>query len=428
MDVPIENETISNPENRSVAGNNSAGPELTNHTSKPEKKEAIQRSPIRESTAASSTDAAKKVPAATVNLEINETASVQKESFYSDQQYAEKDAQHNVLPNAGVNDKTSQSENLPHTTEANAVLTRDVLVTKPVIIEKNNQSVADIIPVGRVAFESRQEFSGLKMNALTNCCALSAPAGDITSGRNKIKLGVELAAGFSRSADQFKGFGQLKSVTADYVAAPASSSNLIMSRVSNAPYTVPVTASNGFAFNTGGFAEKSLARKFDISAGIRYSYFSDAMNIGNVQSSNNLNYVYFSASNGAPLFQGNGMQKYRNKYHFISFPLNIHYTAFQPGNSKIQLSIGAEYGRLIQTNAISYQSSNGGYYIEDKSVLNQNQLFGNAGIRTVFPISPGRLISLGIEHKFGLNELRKSAEDPNKTLQFTGIRIGYYLK
>jgi hypothetical protein len=133
------------------------------------------------------------------------------------------------------------------------------------------------------------------------------------------------------------------------------------------PTPQPSAISPGAAFTVGAFVQRNLSKRFGISAGLQYSYFSVKTQVGKrVDSALAVNYGnYYSQVTSNYYRADNKMSDYVNRYHFIELPVTASYRVINSKKFPVLLDIGMSLSRLMNTTALHFDGITGVYYEND---------------------------------------------------------------
>jgi hypothetical protein len=237
------------------------------------------------------------------------------------------------------------------------------------------------------------------------------------SSEKKWKWSVQLTPGISFLNK--KGIPSIeKSAFRDYQSPAVSSGS-----APPPPRQAPSEIKPGFAFQLGGFAQREISKRTNISFGLQYGFYSNNLGVGKRRDSL-LNNNNFSNSQDAGFVYNAGGDTihYTNRYHFIELPVRFQWQLNKNKIWPINWSAGFTVGRLIATNAIMYDTAFNGIYYQNKKLLNKTQFSLSTGFS--FTIANNRRMqwSLGPFADIHLNKLVDNPFEDRKYLFFTGIR------
>lgn len=247
------------------------------------------------------------------------------------------------------------------------------------------------------------------------------------------KWGVNASAGISNLVDGsfFNSvLGGEKALVADVSGSNFNSA----SGTGGPPVTVhrPSAIEKGFSFSTGAFIQKNLTKRFSVSTGIRYSYYSTHIRIGNqVDSGTGLqvqnafgpltvNQYYRSASVPAP-------HKYTNRFHFIELPVSFHARLNKSNRLPLFWSAGLSLSYLVSTNALHFDGRTGVYY-KDNGLFNKLQANVSAGFSVSLWNASRVPVQIGPQLQYGFSNLMKREVSASKHLFYFGLNTKFFLK
>lgn len=212
------------------------------------------------------------------------------------------------------------------------------------------------------------------------------------------------------------------------------------------PENKPAELKSSIAWSAGGFVQKKLNKRFSISAGVQYSYFSMKTEVGQFMKSaisvSNANYdqVVTDYYQGRSAFNiGGGLattsyprppkqQEYTNKYHFLEIPVKIHWRVT---NEEARLPIIADGGlsvaKLLSTNALHYDGTNDVYY-KDYDYFNKIQAGITAGVNLELFSESKHPVWIGPTIKYQLSNLITSDLSGGQHLWSFGLGAKFFLR
>ncbi|MBO9631616.1 MAG: outer membrane beta-barrel protein [Chitinophagaceae bacterium] len=211
------------------------------------------------------------------------------------------------------------------------------------------------------------------------------------------------------------------------------------------PENKPAGLKSGVAWSAGGFVQRELNKRFSISIGAQYSYFSMKTQVGQFMKSSisvsNSNYdqvvsAYYQGRSaymiGGPLFTSSYprpplYQDYTNKYHFLEIPVKIHWRMTREEQLPIILDGGLSVSRLIATNALHYDGSNDVYY-KDYDYFNKIQAGISAGVNVALFNKSQHPVWIGPSIKYQLSNLITSDLSSGQHLWSFGLGAKFFLK
>lgn len=228
----------------------------------------------------------------------------------------------------------------------------------------------------------------------------------------KWKWGLQITPGISSLVNQAFSFSANKS--ADFAGAPPVGVPV--------PPATPSNRKSGFAFQVGGFAQKKIAAKTELSLGLQYSYYSDRIQVGDIRLLNQ------SSSQPQPLFgvspvyrAANPNISFTNRYHFLELPVNFLFQLNKNSAKPFYLDLGINAGQMISSNALAYDTAFGGIYINGKNQFNKTQFSLSSGL--LWTISSKKIQwSVGPVINVHFTRLLKNPFEGDKYLLMPGIR------
>lgn len=205
----------------------------------------------------------------------------------------------------------------------------------------------------------------------------------------------------------------------------------MMDQVYNSPgnsgnfYTPPVSPSStkaGPAFKLGIVAQKQIAKRSSVSAGLQYAYFNTRMKVGSYRDTS----VVLSNSVSQSLrlnavYRGVHQKDYTNHYHFIQLPIQYHLQLNKGKKLPIFWNVGASAGYLISSNALVYDTAAGGIYYRDAAIFNKWQFNLNTGFSFLFGKPQKLQWSIGPDISLGMKKLVKDAYNQRQYLLYGGL-------
>jgi hypothetical protein len=196
---------------------------------------------------------------------------------------------------------------------------------------------------------------------------------------------------------------------------------------SRAPLLTPAAVNTGPAFTIGGFAERRILKKVNLSAGLNYTQFSTKSKIGYRVDSTL--FVNNSATVGTynRFYQNTPSQNYESKYHFIELPVNLQFRLTKQNKIPVYLNGGLSLGYLFKTNALQYDGSYGLYYSEN-SLFRKWQLGLSTGLSVRLFSSSKHPLELGPQLRFNPSNNFSSSKASSEHLFSAGLQLKWYLK
>lgn len=165
-----------------------------------------------------------------------------------------------------------------------------------------------------------------------------------------------------------------KSLYADALSSPNSSSP----GTPQYYYASPVYSASSFA--AGVQVKRSVAKRVDINLGLKYSYLSTKMNVGNRIDSSFTFFSYGSSAAGSNFYRvsASGVQSYKNQFHFVNLSAELAWKFINAKKIQVYWNNELSYDRLFSSNALRFDKSLPGYY-KDFGSLSHNDIFFSTG-------------------------------------------------
>jgi hypothetical protein len=223
---------------------------------------------------------------------------------------------------------------------------------------------------------------------------------------SKWKFNIVAASGLSglNNLSFLSVFDGQKSMDASYATSPGTSSGVT--------YYGPSSIRKGLSFSMGGVVQKELSRRWQISIGLQYNYYSNSIMVGSlVRRDTVFRYAYpvrqYFANNSNAFSYASVPKRYHNHYHFISLPLTMNWQV----SEKLPLNFyaGLSIQQMIQTNALVFDYNAQAYYHNNKA-FNKTLVFTEYGLNYSIPFGKRYLI-VGPEFRYGLSSLETNNPD-----------------
>lgn len=259
-----------------------------------------------------------------------------------------------------------------------------------------------------------------KVDSVLKAVAVDSPIVNIPKKpSNKTwKWGAQFIPGISFLNENGFSISMEKSADALNYQNPSSGSGTV------APGQKPSEVKPGFAFQLGGFIQRQLTQKTNLSLGLQYGFYSTRIGIG-LRRDSLLRFANLFSSMGeanSVYNAGGDTIHYTNRYHFIELPLRFQWQLNKNKTWPISWNAGASVSYLFATNALMYDTAFNGIYYQNKKLLNRTQLSLSTGIS--FTIANNRRMQWGLGPfiDFHLNKLVDNPFERKKYLLFTGVR------
>ncbi|HYO21762.1 MAG TPA: hypothetical protein VER36_05115 [Flavisolibacter sp.] len=181
----------------------------------------------------------------------------------------------------------------------------------------------------------------------------------------------------------------------------------------------PSGTKSGLAFMLGASLSKRVSNHVELSAGLQYAHYSTKTPVGNNRR-NDTTIRYASAGIlVSQYYQNAGSNEYVNRFHVIEVPVSVIY---QPSlKLPLYISLGAAYGRLISTNALTFSNTANVYYPNNDNYV-RNMLPASASVQVELFSKKKVSLRIGPSVQYNLLKLRKENIDSEPHLFFAGIK------
>ncbi|HSB93876.1 MAG TPA: outer membrane beta-barrel protein [Flavitalea sp.] len=136
----------------------------------------------------------------------------------------------------------------------------------------------------------------------------------------------------------------------------------------------------GIGFSLGGYAQRSLNKRFDLSFGLGFTRFTNSILVGEKMTTPvAVNGPSSTARLVNPYYTRDGENEYNMHFDFVEVPVNVSYKLNPASKLPVSVNAGLVGGRLVGSNALHFDGSSAGYFKNDE-LLKKWQLGVNAGI------------------------------------------------
>lgn len=225
---------------------------------------------------------------------------------------------------------------------------------------------------------------------------------------------VLLQTGWSSYASGSLIDGQL---AADLNSSPGSSSSG-GNYTGNGP-SRPQPVSKGFAFSAGLGFTKSLSDRVQLSLGLQYDFFSTQQKLGQFKTTDSLVSFDKSLTTANGYYTNTAHTDYTNRFHVLSLPVALRYQLFP--SFPLYLSVGAAYGRLLQSNALTFSYTSNLYY-RNSANLNRNYLPVFSSLQYRLVKAKAFALEAGPSVQYNLLKLQKENIGKTPHLFFAGLK------
>lgn len=195
------------------------------------------------------------------------------------------------------------------------------------------------------------------------------------------------------------------------------------------PYK-PSSISPGFSFSAGAFVKRELSTRFSLSLGINYLQLNTRNKVGSEvngsQIVNNGARGYMMVANYFTVEQDKPSD-YRNRYHFIELPVELHTKLNKSKKLPIHLNTGIAVSQLIKSNSLHFDGTTGIYYRNDK-LLNQTQVAARTGISVGVLNKTTRPLWIGPSAKYNISTILQKDVAARKNFMSFGIDVKMFIR
>jgi hypothetical protein len=167
-------------------------------------------------------------------------------------------------------------------------------------------------------------------------------------------------------------------------------------------YYGPSDIKEGFSFAVGAVAKKQLAKKTFFSAGLRYNYYSNTIQVGNRINQNRI--IMDLAVARYYTNYGTILQPYKNQYHFVSLPVAMDWQLLKKLPLNFHTGLSTQY--LVKTNGLVFDYNTQSYF-NSKEAFNRIQLFFESALTYSVSLKQ-KVLTFGPQLQYGLTRLEKN--------------------
>lgn len=181
----------------------------------------------------------------------------------------------------------------------------------------------------------------------------------------------------------------------------------------------PSKMGSGFAFSFGFLVSKSGGKRWELSFGLQYAYASTRQKVGEKKSADTA--VQFGADKATAngFYTNTGGDDYTNRFHFAEVPVSL---SFKPSlRLPLVVSMGAAYGRLLATNALTYSRASNLYY-QNKENYRRNAVSLSSSAQIQFFTKKKASLRTGPFVQYNLLKLQKENTAGIPHLLTAGLR------
>jgi hypothetical protein len=239
------------------------------------------------------------------------------------------------------------------------------------------------------------------------------------------KLGVNMYGGISNNLAGIPVISNAN-YAADYLGSGTPQNS------SGGGFSSPIAVLNyrkSFSYGVGAFVSRQLSKKFSLSTGIDYHFYSAKSSIGSKVNTRASFYdVTLQRTTSVSGFYSFGnTETFTNTYHYLELPVNLQLRINKNESKPVLFSIGITPGYLIGSKALYGNSREQKYYIENDQFRPLN-FSTQSGLS--FPVlrSNSYTINAGPVLQYGFTNMSKPQTRTNQHMFFTGIKTTITLK
>jgi hypothetical protein len=195
------------------------------------------------------------------------------------------------------------------------------------------------------------------------------------------------------------------------------------------PYR-PSSISSGFTYSLGAFVKRDLSKRFSLSVGLNYLQLNTQNKVGSRinarQVVNNGNSGYIIVTSFYSLQQSQPSE-YRNRYHFLEVPIELHTRLNRSEKLPLYLNTGIAVSRLLKSNSLHFDGSTGVYYKNDR-LLNQTQLATKAGFSVGLFNKTTRPVWVGPFARYNVSKILQKDVSASKSFASFGVDVKLFIK
>ena len=303
----------------------------------------------------------------------------------------------------GKSDPKIEKQNVEPST--NSKISENNSISEPVIAVNNPPSEKHAMNGKSINPDSVSSVMSKSTEMTDSSVSVSKP--DLKKGDpKKLHIGFTTSAGMS---DVFSSEVTTQTVYAAYALYANPSLAAAAPGLSHSPSAIQP----GFSFSAGLIAEQKISKKFLLSVGLNYHYYSSSMETGS--KSDNL------SSNSVQVYTWGNSNQYTNKYHFVELPFSLSYEVNNSKKLPMFVEAGLTISQWLGGNTLQYDYLSGVYF-ESKNNISKTQLLGSAAY--LFGLNQkGLSLKIGPQIQYGFNNLAGGSAVAKEHLFFAGIKF-----
>jgi hypothetical protein len=196
------------------------------------------------------------------------------------------------------------------------------------------------------------------------------------------------------------------------------------------PAYTPSSISPGFSFSGGAFVMRELSDKFSLSLGLNYLQMNTRNKVGSERNGsqvvNNGTRGYIFVYNYFTV-EPDKQTDYRNKYHFIEMPVELHTKINKSKKTPITVNTGVAVSQLLKSNSLHFDGTTGVYYRNDK-LLNQTQFAVKTGVSVGLLNKTTRPIVIGPSARYNVSKILQKDVSARKNFMSLGVDVKMFIR
>jgi hypothetical protein len=196
------------------------------------------------------------------------------------------------------------------------------------------------------------------------------------------------------------------------------------------PAYTPSSISPGFSFSGGAFVMRELSDKFSVSLGLNYLQMNTRNKVGSERNGsqvvNNGTRGYIFVYNYFTV-EPDEQTDYRNKYHFIEMPVELHTKINKSKKTPITVNTGVAVSQLLKSNSLHFDGTTGVYYRNDK-LLNQTQFAVKTGVSVGLLNKTTRPIVIGPSARYNVSKILQKDVSARKNFMSLGVDVKMFIR
>ena len=188
----------------------------------------------------------------------------------------------------------------------------------------------------------------------------------------------------------------------------------------------------GIGFSLGGYAQRSLNKRFDLSFGLNFTRFNSSIKVGEkMNTAIPVNGPSSFARIASPYYTRDASNEYNMHFDFVEVPVNIAYNINPSSKLPVSVNAGLVGGRLVGSNALHFDGSSAGYF-KNNELLKKWQLGVNAGIALSIMNKSKHPVTVGPSFRYQMTNSLSNEVGAKRNIMGVGldakVRLGSFGK